>query len=57
MRSHRNWRERFPAARFDGMSRQVDLELFLRLAIQIAAAVARMHHRGVLHKDINPPTY
>lgn len=35
-----------------GMARE--LGLFLRLAIGIAAAVGKVHARGLVHKDINP---
>ncbi len=30
------------------------LELFLRLAVALSAAVGRLHGRGLVHKDIKP---
>ncbi|MBV9266562.1 MAG: protein kinase, partial [Acidobacteriaceae bacterium] len=38
----------------DLIGKPLELGTLLRLAIQIAAAVAKMHHRGLLHKDIKP---
>ncbi|OSJ07840.1 hypothetical protein BST63_39850 [Bradyrhizobium canariense] len=32
----------------------LDIEMFLRLAIDITAAVGKMHQRGLVHKDIKP---
>src|SRR5260370_27061165 len=31
-----------------------EMDLFLRLAINISVAVGRLHRRGLLHKDIKP---
>jgi PAS domain S-box-containing protein len=31
-----------------------EMDLFLRLAIEISVAVGRLHRRGLLHKDIKP---
>src|SRR5258708_9697026 len=31
-----------------------EMNLFLRLAIDISVAVGRLHRRGLLHKDIKP---
>ena len=33
----------------------MDLGLFLRLAVGLAAALGKLHRRGVIHKDIKPP--
>jgi PAS domain S-box-containing protein len=32
----------------------IELQLFLRLAISLSAAVGRLHDRGLIHKDIKP---
>lgn len=32
----------------------VDLDRFLRLAISVAAALTRLHRRGLIHKDLKP---
>jgi len=31
-----------------------EMDLFLRLAIDISVAIGRLHRRGLLHKDIKP---
>src|SRR5882757_11052057 len=31
-----------------------EMDLFVRLAIDISVAVGRLHRRGLLHKDIKP---
>lgn len=41
-----------PLARWLGTA--METELFLRLAISIAAALGRAHQRGLVHKDIKP---
>ena len=32
----------------------MDVERFLRFAVCVAAAVGKVHHRGLIHKDIKP---
>src|SRR5713226_5167641 len=36
------------------LGRPLEVAQFLRIAIPIAAAVRRMHERGLIHKDIKP---
>ena len=33
----------------------MDIERFLRLAVCVAEAVGKVHHQGLIHKDIKPP--
>ena len=36
------------------LGRPLDVMLFLRIAISLAATVSRMHEQGLIHKDIKP---
>src|SRR5580704_8179546 len=37
------------------LGKRWELDLFLRVAIGITAALGRLHQRGLFHKDIKPP--
>ena len=37
------------------LGQPLDLAAWLRLAINLSAAVAQLHERGIIHKDIKPP--
>src|SRR5271156_6299149 len=37
------------------LERPLELTQFLRVAIALAAAMSKLHERGIIHKDIKPP--